>query len=48
MEIVGLFTLMLMKNELTVLISIRLLIEVIAAGYFYINCTDSAGQPLPV
>jgi hypothetical protein len=31
---------------LTYFIGIRLLLETIAAGYYYIKCTDSAGEPL--
>ncbi|CAD8112209.1 unnamed protein product [Paramecium sonneborni] len=39
-------TLTIFENNLTLLIGIRLLIETFAAGYFYLQCNDSAGEPI--
>ncbi|CAK91134.1 unnamed protein product (macronuclear) [Paramecium tetraurelia] len=45
-EVIGMLTLTIFENELTIPIGIRLLIETIAAGYFYLQCSDSAGEPV--
>lgn len=39
-------TLLTFQNKLTLIIGIRLLIETFAAGYFYLKCSDSAGEPI--
>lgn len=47
-EAVALFTLLCLKNTLSSFQILRLLIEALLAGYFYLSCTDSSGSILPV